>query len=70
MYQCEICGATFDEPFVCTDRRPDADGFSEILRYEKCPVCGEPYFAEPCDFMSNEIRASAKLPDKMGGWSE
>ena len=59
MYKCGICGAEFDEPLVIENHRPDLDGFSEVLREEICPICGESCFssAEQCPVCGRWMQA-------------
>lgn len=45
MYQCRICGTTFDRPNVIERSDPTVDiGYMEHL--EICPVCGQPHIEE------------------------
>ena len=45
MYQCRICGTTFDRPNVI--ERPDPTvGIGYMEHLELCPVCGQPHIEE------------------------
>jgi len=46
MYQCEDCGALFDEPLMITEREHHGDGHFEYIKTVLCPECQSPYFDE------------------------
>ena len=46
MYKCEMCGFTFEKPYINQGYEPMPDCFYERFKDVICPYCGSPYFNE------------------------
>ena len=44
MYQCEICGTTFDAPAKKPWSEPMPDSCREFFVDDVCPICGQERF--------------------------